>query len=206
MAKGPRYRVSFRRRREGKTDYKARKALLLSDKPRLVTRGSLKNMSAQIVMAKLGGDEVIVSSHSRELTSKYGWKGPTGNLPAAYLTGFVCGARAKAEGVTDAILDLGLQSPTKNARVFAALKGVLDAGIHVAHSEEKLPDEGRIEGQHIVGYAEALVSSPDKYRRRFSQYLRQKLPPENVSKHFAEVKRQIAASMERGNIEGGNET
>ncbi len=205
MARGPRYRVSFRRRREGKTDYKARKSLLLSEKPRLVARGSLKNMSAQMIIAKLGGDKVIVSSHSMELTANHGWKGPTGNVPAAYLTGYLCGSKARAQGLKDAILDLGLQSPTKNARVFAVLKGVLDAGIEVAHSEEKLPDERRIEGQHIVGYAEALASNPDEYQRRFSQYLRRKLPPENVSRHFAEVKKQIAASTQRANSEGGSE-
>jgi large subunit ribosomal protein L18 len=88
MARGSSYRVPLRRRREGKTDYQARKALVLSGKPRLVTRSTVKNVVAQIVVAKPRGDEVLVAAHSREL-KKYGWKAPTANVPAAYLTGLL---------------------------------------------------------------------------------------------------------------------
>jgi len=48
MVGGPRYRVPFRRRKEGKTDYQARKALVLSKKPRLVARDTLRNMIVQL--------------------------------------------------------------------------------------------------------------------------------------------------------------
>jgi large subunit ribosomal protein L18 len=195
MAKGPRYCVPFRRRREGKTDYKARKALLLSGKPRLVTRSSLKNMIVQIIVAKPYGDEIIVSAHSKELTRNYGWRAPRGNIPASYLTGFLCGLKAKAKGVKEAILDIGLHSPTKNARVFAALKGVLDAGVDVPYSEEKTPDEGRIEGKHIAEYAEILTSNPEEYQIRFPEYLKLKLPPEKFPNYFAKVKKDITASL-----------
>ena len=71
MAKNASYRVQLRRRREGKTDYQARKALVTSRKPRLVTRGSLKNVEAQIIVAKPHGDEVLVSANSRELIKSY---------------------------------------------------------------------------------------------------------------------------------------
>ena len=118
MARNSRYCTPFRRRKEGRTDYKARKALLLSGKPRLVARGSLNNIVAQFIVAKPGGDEISVSAHSRELLKKYGWKGSRGNLPAAYLSGFLCGLRAKALGVEEAILDMGLHPPSKGARVF----------------------------------------------------------------------------------------
>lgn len=198
MARGPRYCVPFRRRREGKTDYKARKALLLSGKPRLVARGSLKNMIIQIVIAKPSGDEVTVSAHSRELAKKYGWKAPRGNLPAAYLTGLLCGLKAKAKGVKEAILDMGLRSPSKGARGFAVLKGILDAGVNVPHSEEKFPEEKRIRGEHIAEYAEDLASNPEEYQTRFSKYLEQKLPPEKLPKHFSEVKKGIIASFSGG--------
>ena len=40
MANSSNYRVQLRRRREGKTDYQARKALVISRRPRLVTRTS----------------------------------------------------------------------------------------------------------------------------------------------------------------------
>jgi large subunit ribosomal protein L18 len=197
MAKDSRYCVQFRRRKEGKTDYKARKALVISGKPRLVVRNTLKNIIVQIIVAKPHGDEVLVSAHSREL-KKYEWKAHAGNLPSAYLTGFLCGLKAKAQGIKEAILDIGLHSPSKGARVFAVLKGVLDAGVHVPHSEEKLPDEKRIEGEHIANYAESLASNPEEYQSKFSKYLEQKLPPESLPKHFAKVKTEILAAFKSG--------
>lgn len=75
MARNARYCTKFRRRREGKTDYKARKALIVSGRPRLVTRASINNVIAQVIVAKPKGDEVLVSAHSREL-GKFGWKAP----------------------------------------------------------------------------------------------------------------------------------
>jgi large subunit ribosomal protein L18 len=197
MAKDSRYCVQLRRRKEGKTDYKARKALVISGKPRLVVRNTLKNVIAQIIVAKPHGDEVLVSAHSREL-KKYEWKAHAGNLSSAYLTGLLCGLKAKAQGVKEVILDIGLHSPSKGARVFAMLKGVLDAGVHVPHSEEKLPDEKRIEGEHIAQYAESLASNPQEYQSKFSKYLEQKLPPESLPKHFAKVKKEILAAFKSG--------
>lgn len=201
MARNSRYCVPFRRRREGKTNYKLRKALVISGKPRLVVRNSLKNIVVQIIIAKPEGDEVIVSAHSRELTKKYGWKAPRGNIPAAYLTGLICGLKAKSKGVKEAILDLGLHSPSKGARVFAALMGVLDAKVNVAYGEEKLPDVNRIEGKHIAQYAESLSSNHEEYARKFSKYLEQDLPPEDLPKHFAMVKAEIVAAFKSGGKE-----
>jgi len=204
MAKGSRYSVPYRRRREGKTDYRKRKALILSKKPRLVVRGSLKNIIVQIVVAKPQGDEVLVSAHSRELLKNYGWKAPRGNVPAAYLTGFLCGLKAKAKGIEEAVLDIGMHSPTKGSRIFAALKGILDAGLRVPHGEEKLPDENRIQGMHIVQYAKMLSANTEKYTMAFSEYLKNKVPPENLPEHFAEVKKAIVAAFGSGGKSHGS--
>ena len=198
MARNSRYCAPYRRRREGKTDYKARKVFILSGKPRVVIRGSLKNVIAQIVIAKPEGDEVLVSAHSRELAREYGWKASRGNLPAAYLTGFLCGSKAKAKGVEEAIPDIGLHSPSKGARIFAALKGIADTGVQIPHGEKKLPDEKRIKGEHIVHYAESLASTPEVYQARFSRYLEQKLPPERLSEAFAGAKEAIATAFKSG--------
>ncbi|MBS7607936.1 MAG: 50S ribosomal protein L18 [Candidatus Bathyarchaeia archaeon] len=198
MARDSRYCVPYRRRREGKTDYRKRKALILSGKPRLVVRGSLKNIIVQIVAAKPLGDEVLVSAHSRELMKKFGWKAPRGNVPTAYLTGLLCGLKAKAKGINEAILDIGLHSPTKGARVFAALKGVLDAGLSVPHGEEKLPDEDRIRGVHIAQYAKLLSANTERYMAAFSKYLESKLQPEQLPEHFAEVRKAVIAAFEGG--------
>lgn len=200
MAKGPRYRVPFRRRREGKTDYRARKALILSKLPRAVTRGSLKHMNVQIIEAKVQGDQVVAHAHSQELTKLYGWKAGCGNVPAAYLTGLLCGLRAVAKGVKEAVLDIGLHLPSKGARVFAALKGLLDAGVELPHSEKKLPDQARIEGKHIAEYAKQLASNPDEYKQRFSNYLERKLPPEKLPEHFSEIREKILASFKEEKV------
>ncbi|MEM1540291.1 MAG: 50S ribosomal protein L18 [Candidatus Bathyarchaeia archaeon] len=204
MAKSSRYSVPYRRRREGKTDYRKRKALILSRKPRLVVRGTLKNIIVQIVAAKPHGDEVLVSAHSRELLREYGWKAPRGNLPAAYLTGLLCGLKAKAQGIEEAVLDIGLHSPTKGARVFAALKGVLDAGLNVPHGEEKLPDENRIKGMHIAQYAKMLSADTEKYTAAFSEYLKNKVPPESLPEHFADVKKAVIAAFKSGGKSSGS--
>lgn len=196
MARNSRYCSPLRRRKEGRTDYKARKTLLLSEKPRLVARSSTNNIVAQMIVAKPRGDEISVSAHSRELLKRYGWKSSRGNLPTAYLTGFLCGLRAKAQGVDEAILDIGLHPPSKGAKVFAVLKGVLDAKISVPHSEGKLPDEERIKGEHIAKYAESLASDVEAYQSRFSRYLSQKLRPEALPKHFAGIKANILAEFE----------
>ena len=108
MATGPRYRVPFRRRREGKTDYRARRTLVLSRVPRLVVRLTLKNAIIQVIEAEAIGDKVSVSAHSHELAKTYGWLSNNGNIPTAYLTGLLCGFKAKANGVEKAFLDIGL--------------------------------------------------------------------------------------------------
>jgi len=195
VAKGPSYRVPFRRRREGRTNYQLRRRLILSELPRLTIRGTLKNMITQIIESKATGDEVIASAHSGELKKTYGWQGACGNVPAAYLSGLLCGHRAAAKGVEKAVLDLGLQSPSRGARVFAVLKGVVDAGVNVSHDESVLPDETRIGGHHIADYAKKLSSNPEAYQRRFSAYLSKGLPPEQISEHFSSVKEKIISSF-----------
>jgi large subunit ribosomal protein L18 len=187
VAKNARYCTKFRRRIEGKTDYKARRALIVSGKPRLVTRTSINNIIAQVIAAKPKGDEVLISAHSRELM-KYGWKVPRGNVPTAYLTGYLCGLKAKAAGVEEAIFDIGLYRPKKGARIFAVLKGVLDAKVNVPHSVDKFPDEKRLKGEHIASYAQALAAEPEEYRSKFSKYLQQDVKPEALPKHFEQVK------------------
>jgi large subunit ribosomal protein L18 len=197
VAKGPRYRVPFRRRREGKTDYYLRRKLVISGLPRLVARKTLKHMITQIIVARPEGDRTLISAHSKELVQKYGWLGGTGNIPAAYLTGLLIGYKALKANIEKAILDIGLHRPTKGNRVFAVLKGAVDAGLEIPHSEEILPDESRIKGEHIAKYAELLEKTdPERYQRQFSQYLKKNLDPKNLPKHFEEVKNKIISSFE----------
>jgi len=195
MARGPRYRVPFRRRRERKTDYRLRKGLILAELPRLVARGSSKHMIVQFIEARIDGDHTLVSSHSSELLKSYGWKGSCSNLPAAYLTGFLCGLKAINSEVKSAVLDIGLRRSSKGARVFAVLKGALDAGVEVPNDPIVLPDDERVAGQHLVEYANLLFSSPEIYERRFSKYLSQNLDPRKITDHFFNVKNNIISSF-----------
>lgn len=196
MAMGPSYRVPYRRRREGKTDYKARRALVLSKIPRFVVRGSLKHMTIQIAEAQSNGDKVITSANSRELIKTFGWQGSCSNLPSAYLTGFLCGSRAAGKSVKKAILDIGLSPPTKGSRIFAALKGAVDAGMEIPCEKEKLPDENRVSGQHIVEYSKQLSAGEQTaFQKQFSKYIRQKLSPEQIPTHFSETKEKITESF-----------
>lgn len=197
MARNSTYRVKLRRRREGKTDYHARKAMVVSERPRLVPRFSAKNVSIQIIISKVSGDVVIAAAHSSELKKKYGWKAPTGNIPAAYLTGLICGFRAKNKTVKNAILDIGLVNPSKGSKVFAALSGVIDAGIDIPHDEKKII-KGRLEGKHIASYGSSLESDSDAYSTRFAKYLEQKLSPQDLPEHFSKIKSDIISSFKKG--------
>jgi len=143
-----RYRVPFRRRKEGKTDYRYRLRLLKSGKPRVVVRRSNKNTIVQFVVYERKGDRIVSSAVGSEL-KKYGWNGSMGNMPASYLTGLLAGKRAIKEGVKEGVLDIGHHESIKGANIYGALKGVLDAGVDVPHGEEVMPEEDRIYGKHI---------------------------------------------------------
>jgi large subunit ribosomal protein L18 len=168
--------------------------MVISGRPRLVTRGSIKNATVQIIQAKATGDFVLAAANSKELSKLYGWKAPTGNIPAAYLTGLLCGLKAKSKGIEEAILDVGLVSPTKGARIFAMLSGVVDAGVEVPHSEEKIIEE-RIKGKQIAAYAKELGVGSEEYNQKFSAYLKAGVAPEKLPEHFTKVKADLIASF-----------
>lgn len=191
MAKGTIYRVYFRRRREGRTDYRLRKRLISSRMPRLVIRRSLKHTYVQVLEAKIEGDHVLACASTLEL-AKFGWKAGTGNVPAAYLAGFLVGKRALAKGVTKAIVDINGYGVTKSNRILSAMKGAIDAGLEVPHGEEVMPEEVRTKGVQISEYASSLQNEdPAKYQKTFSAYLKNSLPPESIVEHFGVVKEAI---------------
>ena len=152
MSRTSTFEVKFKRRNEGKTNYKKRLAMLKSGRPRAVIRKTNYNMQVQIVNYKKEGDATIATANSKELV-KIGWKHHTGNTPAAYLTGYLCGVRAKGKGIEKAVVDIGLISPVHGSRVFAAAKGLADAGIEIPIDAEALPKENRLKGGHIKGGA-----------------------------------------------------
>lgn len=167
--------LAFRRKREGKTDYKKRLRLIASHKPRLVIRKTNKNLIIQIVEFNPDGDKVLISAHTNEL-KKLGWKASRSNIPSAYLTGLLAGIKAKKSKITDVILDIGLYTPVKGSVIFAALKGAVDAGLNVPHSEDVLPSEKRISGAHIAS----------NEKTKFTKY-----DPKTITKDFQDMKNKI---------------
>lgn len=152
MATGPRYFVSFRRRREGRTDYYSRFKLLLSGKARMVVRKTNRHIICQLVEAKMEGDRTLVAANSGELVN-YGYKGSLSNTPAAYLTGMLFAVKAFNAGYESAIFDIGLHRATYGAKVFAALRGAVEAGFDIPHNPDIFPADERVKGAHIAEYA-----------------------------------------------------
>lgn len=182
--------VPFRRKMEGKTHYKKRLKILSSDKHRFVVRASLKNVYASIIKYDTGGDKVVFTVTSKVL-NKLGWKGDNGNLPGAYLTGLLAGKKAIEKGIKDAILDLGFNKSVKGSRLYAALAGAIDAGLKIPFGPEILPSKERIAGDHIVKYAQMLKGDKSRYDAQFSNYAKRGLDPEEITKHFNEIRGKI---------------
>ena len=185
------FKTHHRRRREKRTDYKQRLDLLKSGKPRLVIRRTSNNIICQIVNHDPKGDKTLVTATAKEL-KKAGWKAHCGNVPASYLIGLICGSEAKKKKVTEAVPDTGLHASTKSSRIYAALKGAVDSGLKVPHSDEILPDKERFSGKHIEDYSKKLKSEkPDTFKKQFAGYVKSKTEPQSISKHFEEVKKKI---------------
>lgn len=185
------YELKFKRRTEGKTDYRKRLKLLLSKKPRIVVRKSLNAIRVQIEEYAPKGDVVKASAISTELRDA-GWKYSTDSIPAAYLTGLLCGARAKHAGIKEAILDTGLYRPISGSRIYSALKGAIDAHLTIPADSNSFPKEERIKGAHIATYAAKLKKeNPGEYKTRFSGYLKSGADAEKISAVFEEVREKI---------------
>ena len=158
MATGPRYNVAFRRRREARTDYYVRRKLLRGGETRAIVRRSNKNITIQFADFDMGGDLIAATASSRELKA-LGWDKSCSSIPAAYLTGYLAGKKALKAGIEYAVLDIGMQNPQYGGVLFAAVSGMIDAGLEVPCSEDVLPEEDRIYGKHIDDSIEAAVNS-----------------------------------------------
>lgn len=189
MARNRRYTVLLKRKREGKTDYKARLKLLSSKKVRLAIRKKTNIIIVQLIQYSPKGDKVLVSATTSDLR-KLGWSYHVNNLPSSYLVGYLLGFKAQSHKIKSAILDIGLHSSLKGSSIYAALKGVVDAGLEIPVDEKVLPSEDRIKGKHIQEYALKMGNS-ENYKKQFSRYIKQNVKPEDISKSFELVKKKI---------------
>lgn len=214
-----RFQVKYRRRREGKTDFYARKRLTVQDKNkyntpkyRIIVRTSNKDICCQIAYARIEGDVIVGAAYSHELP-RYGVKVGLTNYAAAYCTGLLLARRILQkfnldkvyEGNTDingemyevedvddgpgafrACLDVGLARTSTGARVFGAMKGAVDGGLDIPHSEKRFPGydaeekslhaethRNHIFGQHVANYMKTLADDDeDAFKKQFSQFIK----------------------------------
>ena len=172
--------IPFKRKRQGKTNYRSRLELLKSRKTRLVIRFSLKYIYGQIVEYKPEGDRVVVSASSKELKN-FGWNFEAKNMPSSYLLGYLLGVKAKKEKIGEVILDIKRAIP--KSRVYSAVKGVIDSGVKIPCSDEVLPDDSRIKGNHIAEFSQKATEN------QFSKHDKDKL--KNINKMFDDTRNKI---------------
>ncbi|KAI5555610.1 hypothetical protein POPTR_019G099000v4 [Populus trichocarpa] len=234
-----RYQVKFKRRRAGKTDYRARIRLINQDKNkyntpkyRFVVRFTNKDIIAQIASASIAGDIVLASAYAHELP-RYGLEAGLTNYAAAYCTGLLLARRVlkmlemddEYEGNVEAtgedfsvepadsrrpfraLLDVGLLRTTTGNRVFGALKGALDGGLDIPHSDKRFAGFAKdnkqldaevhrkyIYGGHVAAYMRTLMEDePEKYQSHFSEYLKRGIDADGMEALYKKVHAAIRA-------------
>ncbi|XP_014665260.1 PREDICTED: 60S ribosomal protein L5-like [Priapulus caudatus] len=165
-----RFQVKFKRRREGKTDYYARKRLVFQDKNkyntpkyRMIVRITNRDIICQIAYARIEGDVVVASAYSHELPH-YGVKVGLTNYAAAYCTGLLLARRILKKYNLDSIYEgqTEVDGDSYNVEDVAGEHGTfrcyLDVGL--AHTTTG----ARIFGS-MKGMADGGVEIPHRYAR-----------------------------------------
>lgn len=124
-------------------------------------RRSGRGISIQLEEFAMEGDRVVASATSGQVRA-LGWQYACSNIPAAYLTGYLAGLRAKKAGVEYAVLDIGMQNPKHGGVLFAAVAGMCDAGLEIPHGDSVVPSEDRLNGRHIDEGMEAAIGGIKK--------------------------------------------
>ena len=187
----PKHRKILRRRRESKTDYGARKKLILSGHPILVTRRTASYIYVSISLPSEKGDLTLASANSKELAQAFDLVGRK-NLPAAYLTGLLAGTRAQERGLTRAVVYLGPAWSSNASIPFAAAQGAADAGLQVPLGDEAKVDEDRLRGQHIANFCKKLKETDEEmFRSRFSRYATLGVDPNTLPETIHAIKLRV---------------
>jgi large subunit ribosomal protein L5e len=134
-----RFQVKYKRRRECKTDYYARRRLIIQDKNkyktpkyRLVVRFSNKDITCQIFSADMTHDVCLASAYSHEL-KRYGITHGLTNYAAAYATGLLLARRVNTKLNLDYVGQEEIDGEDFNVEVDAEgkapFKALLDVGL-----------------------------------------------------------------------------
>ncbi|KZV51649.1 hypothetical protein F511_29065 [Dorcoceras hygrometricum] len=231
-----RFEVKFKRRRQGKTDYRARIRMINQDKNKYNTPKyrfiTNKDITAQIAYSSIAGDHILAAAYSHELP-RYGLEVGLTNYAAAYCTGLLLARRVlktlemdeEYEGNVEAtgedysvepaesrrpfraLLDVGLIRTTTGNRVFGALKGALDGGLDIPHSDKRFPGFDKekkqldpdvhrkyIYGGHVTAYMNILMEDePEKYQSHFSEFIKKGIEPDTIEEMYKKVHAAIRA-------------
>lgn len=155
-------KIDIRRKREAKTDYYVRMRLLKSGLPRIVIRKTNRYINIQYVKSREAKDRSLLSVSSKNLI-KFGWpknfEGKLKSIPASYLTGYLAGKEIIKKGYKeDSILDIGLARNVLGSRLYAALNGLVDAGVKIKYNDKAFPKKERIEGKHMDKNVQVILN------------------------------------------------
>ena len=166
--------------------------MLKSETPRAVIRKSTNHLMVQFVKSDAGKDTIVAAGFTKELNA-FKYTGHGGNVPAAYLAGYLAGKRYAKAHKNSVIVDFGVQPKVLGSRLFAAVKGLQDAGVDVKVDPESLPKEERVMGKHIEKFAQHASSKTN--RHQFTAYSKAKIDPATISKVVEEAKKNINESV-----------
>ncbi len=150
-------KFDYRRRKEMKTNYEKRYALLKSKTPRIVVRLTNTRVILQYVLHNAVGDNIKSTLSSSKL-SEIGIKTKSyKSRLCGYLAGYYFGKQIIAKKLgKDAILDLGMQKVHDKGKLFGVLKGLVDSGLNIPHEESILPTKEIIlngkDEKELAGY------------------------------------------------------
>jgi len=207
-----RFQVKYRRRREGKTDYQARRRLILQDKNkyntpkyRLVVRFTNRDVVCQMVRAKIEGDHVYVAAYGHEL-KKYGIPIGHSNYAAAYAVGLLLARRALTKfGLADkyqgqATLtgeDYNVEPLDDGPR---PLHAVLDTGLKRTSTGSRVfaALKGCVDGGVAIPHnVTRFVGYDTEGKKLKADVLRKHILGVHVADHMKSLKADDAAAFER---------
>jgi len=206
-----RFQVKYRRRREGKTDYQARRRLIIQDKNkyntpkyRLVVRFTNREVIAQMVRAKIEGAFVYAAAYGHELTN-YGIPVGHANYASAYAVGLLIARRTLAKfGIADKYQgQLDVNGEDFNVIPLAdgprPLRAILDTGLKRTSTGSRVfavlkgASDGGIDIPHSVT---RYVGYDTEAKKLKTDVLRAHIFGAHVADHMRELKEEDAATYE----------
>merc|ERR1712110_68709 len=209
------------RRREGKTDYFARKRLVIQDKNkyntpkyRMIVRSSNTDVTCQIAYARLEGDIVICAAYSHELP-RYGVKVGLTNYAASYCTGLLLARRILQKFKLDSVyegntnIDGSMYAVEDNDDGPGAFRACLDVGLARTTTGAKIfgAMKGAADGGLDIPHSEKRFPGYDKEAGEFSAEVhRNHIFGQHVAQYMRELlekdedayKRQFSGSIKNG--------